>query len=136
MKPTYFKTIANHNIGSQCLTLETFMQMSMTDVLVTPTGSLCIMGDVEVIEEIVDMGEYEGTGSNVREFEFEDIGGTKRRIIFIDGYAAEYDIITIDGRIPHDTTGISYSETDDKDFCMFVDYDTGYSFDPYDFIGE
>lgn len=137
MKPYFYKTSPSHNIAAQSITLESFMDMTVGDLMVTPSGNFCVMGDNQLIEEIVDMGEYEDTGNKVREFEFEDMGGTKRRIFFIDGYAAEYAIITVNNRIPNDTTGISDAPiADDPVFEEFVQYDLGYLLDPLDFMEE
>jgi hypothetical protein len=135
MKTTMFNTTPNHNISAQSLTVETLHQMSPGDLMISPTGNFFVMGDQELVVEIVPTGEYEDLPDTVKEYEFEDIAGTKRRIIFINNYAVDYDIITINRKIPTDTTGLEYIEEDDP-FNGFVHYELGLETDPYDFIGE
>lgn len=136
MKTTMFNTTPNHNISAQCLTVETLHQMSAGDLLVSPTGNVFVMGDQELVVEIVPTGEYEDLPDSVKEYEFEDIAGTKRRIIFINNYAVEYDIITINRRIPTDTTGLEHQDDSGDDFNSFVHYELGLDIDPLDYIGE
>lgn len=135
MKTTMFNTTPNHNISAQSLTVETLHQMVAGDLMISPTGNFFVMGDQELVVEIVPTGEYEDQPDSVKEYEFEDIAGTKRRIIFINNYAVDYDIITINRKIPVDTTGMDYVEDDDE-FNKFVHYELGLETDPYDFIGE
>lgn len=135
MKTTMFNTTPNHNISAQSLTVETLHQMSQGDLMISPTGNFFVMGDQELVVEIVPTGEYEDQPDSVKEYEFEDIAGNKRRIIFINNYSVDYDIITINRKIPTDTTGIDYVEEDDE-FNRFVHYELGLETDPYDYIGE
>lgn len=129
-----YNTTPNHNIAAQSLTLETLHQMTVGDLMISPTGNFFVMGDQELVVEIVPTGEYEDQQDSVKEYEFEDVAGTKRRIIFINNYAVDYDIITINRKIPTDTTGIDYEE--DDEFNKFVHYELGLETDPYDYIGE
>lgn len=135
MKTTMFNTTPNHHVASQSLTVETLHQMTAGDLMISPTGNFFVMGDQELVVEIVPTGEYEDQQDSVKEYEFEDIAGTKRRIIFINNYAVDYDIITINRKIPTDTTGIDYVEDDDE-FNRFAHYELGLETDPYDYIGE
>ena len=134
MKTTMFNTTPNHNIAAQSLTVETLHQMVAGDLLISPTGNFFIMGDQELVVEIVPTGEYEDQPDSVKEYEFEDIAGTKRRIVFINNYAVDYDIITINRKIPVDTTGLEYEDNDE--FNAFVHYELGLDTDPLDYIGE
>lgn len=116
-----YKTIPNNFVHTQALTLESFMEMKKGEVLVSPAGHLFAMGDNELITEVVDVS---GDDSEVKEFEFEDIAGTKRVAYFINNLSQDYDIITINGQVPMDTTGIQ-DMPDDLEFSMFYNMETG-----------
>lgn len=131
------KETSNHRIHVKNMSLVDFMELSIGDLIISPTGNMFIMGDAELIDEIVPTGEYEDTGVDIREFEFEDAADSKRKVVFVDSMAIGYDVIIVNGKYPTDTTGIDPSDNDgDDDFGQFIEHELGNAIDPYDFIGD
>lgn len=123
-----------HKYNPVGMSLVDFMGLSIGNIVISPSGNAFIMGDPELIEEIIT-DEFEDCGADVKEFEFSDIGDTTRKVIFINGRAIGYDILYIDNTIVYDMTGVT-EHPDDPEFSDFYEMEVGIGIDPYMFIGE
>jgi hypothetical protein len=129
--PAYVKSLPNHSISSQNLSLEQFWELEFGSVLISPLGNLFSYGDPKVSVEIVPTEIPDDDDTDVIQMvEFQDAAGNDRVITFVNGMAVGYDLLVIDNEIPIDTTILDFEETD-PEWNAFILADRGVTEEDY-----